>query len=1573
MPNYDVSVTMKMVDNVTKTLKAIQDKMDSVVNSAQAYNTTVERIARSFNDVNTSAINSATSIGRVADQLERVANAQSKINGGAIFPTITTNGVGTTRAVGSTSTLRGMKSDSGYGIDALRGSAADVDNLAKRLKELPKGMEYSFVGVSDRIVKIVNDLKMGYATGEQFVSTLRKMNIPDMGTGLSSAMTQAQSSFTRHYNQIKSMQDNLARNGVLGVDEMTSAYTSLASILKEAKNVSMQMNNVMASGKLSPEQVQELNAEYQNWINTVKAAVQQVTYLGDATDQALDSPQLKQAIQDFERLAQDNRALAESAKLAKAEISKLNSDLGITKGSVATLAKEYHKVDNLFQKVQTLTVNTKPIEDAMSRVSETTREAIREQDRFAATMRVMGNTVGLPDNVKTSLMALDAPLQNAYTSYARLKGALESAINTGSIEHYQLASQELATTFDYLVDVQNQIKTVMSQVGASGGDVTALKNAYDTLDSKIQELILNKRELDAALKTTFTDGPSTLAFDNLQEAMKSLNLPMDEMSRKVKTIISDFSRMPASAQSIATVRNSLNGLLDKITDTNTAQIGLVQSLRQSGTPNVQGAVLALDTLENSMNDAILKAMSLKDELNRFGTPNVAAVKNALKDVKGLMDSTKNTVGKLTKEMDHFPDAAADIQIVEREFVELKLAIENAINSENRLHNSVRSASTAMSSAAASTDRFNQELRETSTNSNTAKTGIDTLVASVKNLAGAYLGLQGAQAVLNTSDKLILTEGKFSNLTNDVEGLMDDIYQMSQDTRTAYLDNATQMAKMWQLTGGTEGIFETQDKLLQFNEVLNKSFTLGGSGTREINASLYQLTQALSSGRLQGDELRSLAENAPYLINAVTTSLENMYNEGKDQSEWIDLTYKDLKELGAEGALTSELIVAAVLNSTDEIRKAYENLTPTFEQTFQTLKNQATKIAEPVLKKLNEIINSEAFEKTAQAIMKILAVVVSALGPVVDFILWIGEVVADNWGIVEPIIWGIVGALAAYGTYLVIIKTMTIAVTIASKALAAVQTIFKVLTMMAILYRVAVGKATWAQAKMSASVLFGAQADAIKAKTGLGVATAEWEKAKAMWGSTAAAWNNAVATGASATAAGVATGATTGLTGSVWGFVTAEYAALLPILLVIAAIAAVILIIYLAVKAWNHYKNDTLTVLGAVAAGVAWLGGWIANVFIGIYNIGILSLKYIAAGIVALGAVAHNIVMGIANIFIKAAGVVTGAFLAAWAAIQNTGIGLWNGLVECAEGICNAFIYMKNVLNNIFVTLFGWIIDGINGILGGLNKLIDGYNAVAGALGGNGLDHFGTIETEMKIVDTSEGFVDFSGYKGEYKDISAEWERGLHMFDGYLQEYDSVGDAFNNALDGLSGMDSWMVDYVDPNDWANAGRKWGDNATDSIGDWWDGLMGNMDYSEYMKDAEKQMADAEKALEALKNAEEDSLDKSKAGDNYKNSVPNYSGSNLGGGGLSPEDEANLAGVKDNTDALVDEVSLTNKELELLRELAERRAINRFTTAQISITNNMTNNIDSEMDMDGVVNYLTEELNKALVAGSEAANHY
>ena len=764
-------------------------------------------------------------------------------------------------------------------------------------------------------------------------------------------------------------------------------------------------------------------------------------------------------------------------------------------------------------------------------------------------------------------------------------------------------------------------------------------------------------------------------------------------------------------------------------------------------------------------------------------------------VSTQMETLKTNIGKTTAAQKHLNDAIRSMP---------GPAILRSYSS------SVNNYSSSANRAARETERFNKKLYMNVNASGKARVGMSSLSSSIKSVIGAYVGFESLKTAVDWSDEITLTQGKLAQLTDDVEGFLDKTYQMSQNTRTSYMDNATQMAKMWQLTGGTNGIFDTEDKLIEFNELLNKSFILGGSGVREINASIYQLTQALSSGRLQGDELRSLAENAPYLIKTITKSVEDMYNAGKPVEEQIKLSYNDLKNLGAQGVLTSEVITNAVLNSADDIRKGYENITPTFEQIFQKLKNQVQYISQPILKSINEVFNSEAFDKTTQTIVKMFTVVMAVINPIIQGVLWIGSIIADNWSLIEPVIWGIVGALTAYYAITSMVKIVTWA---HAKILALEKGILAAVSTGWLLYR-------------------GLQAGTIVV---LGMLTGvETAHASALL---------------SVAAAQLGVSQTTLMM-------------LGPFLLVMGIILAIIGVIYLAVAAYNYFTGSNLSATGMIVGA-----------FYGLY------------------AAVYDVFAGIWNILVEVAEFLLNVFNDPVYYAKSLFGGLVNGILKMFKGMAEGINSITRSITNCIENLVNGAIDMINGMIGA-------YNSTAGALFGKidtvgKVDLSGTAQIDTSGIDNAIAGIDnWIGTKGT-KDIS---------FDKYKAEYKDIGEYYNKGYDKGEG-------------------------------WADSLLGR----------------------------------------YPNSLDNYVTPDVGGGsGVDPDLMDAINKMKDDTGNIDENTKITAEDLKYLRDLAEQRVINRFTTAEIKITNHMNNNINSDRDLDGIANYLVEEMYKGANAYAEGA-HY
>lgn len=330
---------------------------------------------------------------------------------------------------------------------------------------------------------------------------------------------------------------------------------------------------------------------------------------------------------------------------------------------------------------------------------------------------------------------------------------------------------------------------------------------------------------------------------------------------------------------------------------------------------------------------------------------------------------------------------------------------------------------AVSNGLASIERDMRRVERTSqgvvVSQNQFKESVDSTVLSARELyyaliswGVAYSSINIARSIMETSDSITLATARLGLLTDDVQELSDTIYQMSQDARTNYLDMLNVVAKMGINVGvGEGGWFANTDELVKFNELVSKTFAIGGQNTKEINSAMLQLTQALSSGRLQGDEFRSLFENSPLYVKYIGEYLGELYGATDEFGNSIALTNGQLKELGAQGLLTSDILIDAMFYAADEIEEKFESVPRTFGQRFEQVKNMVIQQAKNLLNTLNGIVNNASFDKflthfsnQITFIIGLIDSVMTALSPIIQFVL-------ANWNVMGPLILAVAGAMA----------------------------------------------------------------------------------------------------------------------------------------------------------------------------------------------------------------------------------------------------------------------------------------------------------------------------------------------------------------------------------------------------------------------------------------------------------------------------------------------------------------------------------------------------------------------------------
>lgn len=279
-----------------------------------------------------------------------------------------------------------------------------------------------------------------------------------------------------------------------------------------------------------------------------------------------------------------------------------------------------------------------------------------------------------------------------------------------------------------------------------------------------------------------------------------------------------------------------------------------------------------------------------------------------------------------------------------------------------------------------------------------KAVVSGLSKSLKSLFSAYAGVMTIRAVVETSDTITSAENML-NYSNGgdkaaTEQSMDKIFAAAQRARTGYADMLSNVGKSMALAGD-KAFGGNIDNAIAFQEIMAKSYAVGGASAAEQASSMYQMVQALGSGILQGDELRSVREGAPLAYDAIEKFAQGVFN-----------TDESLKDLAADGKITSDIVVAAMLNAGDTIEEAFENTNMTIAQAFDSIKNTATNSMRKVQNTINDFLNSETGTKVINGISIAVNVLIGAL----NFLLQVGTKVitwmVDNWSWFQFIVYAV---------------------------------------------------------------------------------------------------------------------------------------------------------------------------------------------------------------------------------------------------------------------------------------------------------------------------------------------------------------------------------------------------------------------------------------------------------------------------------------------------------------------------------------------------------------------------------------
>lgn len=421
------------------------------------------------------------------------------------------------------------------------------------------------------------------------------------------------------------------------------------------------------------------------------------------------------------------------------------------------------------------------------------------------------------------------------------------------------------------------------------------------------------------------------------------------------------------------------------------------------------------------------------------------------DMLNTLNTTQARISQTAQGMDILPDAAVQdmntmqqrlsaiqqrIQQIENnpvnmgtdqanaELEQLRGQLNNAIQAQNELNDAmqnmdVSAANTAylqLSQTVGNTERyirdnvdeqgrFNQEIASGIQQAN-------ELTNTIKRAVAAYVSIQSVGKALDISDELTQTTSRLDMMNDRVQTtaeLVNMVYAAAQDARGSFSQMADVVARFG---NNAKDAFSSSEEVVAFADLIQKQMTIAGASTQEAANAELQLSQALGSGVLRGDELNSIFEQAPNLIQNI--------------ADYLDVPIGKIREMAADGELSADVVKAAIFSAADDINSKFNEMPMTWGQMWQSMQNTALIAFQPVLQRLNDLANSEAFQTFVQNAVEAMATLANIVLNIFELVGTVGGFIADNWSVISPIIYGVIGALAVYAAYLGIVKGIEIA-------------------------------------------------------------------------------------------------------------------------------------------------------------------------------------------------------------------------------------------------------------------------------------------------------------------------------------------------------------------------------------------------------------------------------------------------------------------------------------------------------------------------------------------------------------------
>lgn len=554
--------------------------------------------------------------------------------------------------------------------------------------------------------------------------------------------------------------------------------------------------------------------------------------------------------------------------------------------------------------------------------------------------------------------------------------------------------QDISTRLNNILNYQNAINNVGRNLfvmpGDSAAEIAGINRELGQMQTALDYLKTNPFDLDSSV-AQLQLGSLSSAIDNVIERQERLNDLMGDVPSQVYSATPTVQDAPQVEPTQAPVNVPFNWQADNM-----------NVFDNTGIERFQQEIESANTMLVALNSTQQKIAETAASVDLFPA-------NAVTDLSGMQSRLQAIQDRIVQIENNHLNMGTNAANSELE--QLRGQLDQAVQAQQALNSAVdnmdvqaaNDAYLRLSQTVSGTERyirdnvdeqgcFNQKINEGTANA-------DNLMNTIKSAIATYATVQTVGVVFDLSDTLTSTTARLSMMNDGVQTtseLINMVYAAAQDARGSFDQMADVVARFG---NNARDAFGSSEEVVAFADLIQKQMTIAGASTQEAANAELQLSQALGSGVLRGDELNSIFEQAPNLIQNI--------------ADYLDVPIGQIREMAADGELSASVVKAAIFSAADDINSKFESMPQTFAQIWTSFQNTALMSFQPVLNRLNEIANSDAFQQFVNNAIGGLSAVASVSLEILNSLVNVADVVANNWSWISPIIGGVTAALMVY--------------------------------------------------------------------------------------------------------------------------------------------------------------------------------------------------------------------------------------------------------------------------------------------------------------------------------------------------------------------------------------------------------------------------------------------------------------------------------------------------------------------------------------------------------------------------------